>query len=258
MQGRTHPEPVLCEVTSSPRATVDESPAKVAGASSPAQAATPVREADASFLAQEAMPARVAGAPSPAQAATLARMAGVPRLRPRLPLSPRCPGRYYRRLRQLKLVHMLGRSLLRRRQMALRRAGESIRSGGHVLRRPAVLWAAVRGAPITTCPFHAFCGGGRYIAWSSGIFPYVAGGETSVSKGASCSYGVSWPRFGGVDMPSPPPLTQSSMRSSSVVVELPQQPRSTCPPPILQPGVRPSGRHRMAEDGSGATDEDMM
>jgi hypothetical protein len=27
------------------------------------------------------------------------------------------------------------------------------------------------------------------------VFLYVTGGETSVSKGASCSYDVSWPRF---------------------------------------------------------------
>nr|XP_051203681.1 uncharacterized protein LOC127317199 [Lolium perenne] len=30
------------------------------------------------------------------------------------------------------------------------------------------------------------------------------------------------------------------------------------PPPVVQPTVRRSGRHTVAEDGSGATDEDVM
>jgi hypothetical protein len=37
-----------------------------------------------------------------------------------------------------------------------------------------------------------------------------------------------------------------------------QQPPPTVPPPVVQPLVKRSGRYALAEDGAGATDEDVM
>nr|XP_051230168.1 uncharacterized protein LOC127348110 [Lolium perenne] len=67
--------------------------------------------------------------------------------------------------------------------------------------------------------------------------------------------------------PTPPPgalssssaSTASSSRSASPSpVPTLQQPPPPPPPPVVQPMVRRSGRHALAEDGSGATDEDVM
>jgi hypothetical protein len=48
------------------------------------------------------------------------------------------------------------------------------------------------------------------------------------------------------------------MLLDAVGIEFPSCPQQACPLPTSHSEVRRSGRHVTAEDGSGATDEDMM
>ncbi|KAK1683369.1 hypothetical protein QYE76_044217 [Lolium multiflorum] len=57
---------------------------------------------------------------------------------------------------------------------------------------------------------------------------------------------------------SSPASPRSSMLVPSSVEMPPARPQPTRPPPAHQPMIRRSGRHALAEDGAGATDEDMM